>query len=295
MNGLSSPASDPANAKGTQEESGEPNAKKRRPGRPRGSKNRKARVPATFKTKPDVHQAKAESQWQQPGQQGFPQNPDVNPQNQQYYEFQWRVLQLCAEFYSAAEELVKRTPPLVVAQCYQMGPGAKVDPLSMLRDAKNVCDNLLANPVQLIAQPPPPIYAMVPNYMQHHFPPPPVPVPSSSSPQAANPPAFAHPLGAVMPVSQFGTYPTAPYYQYQYPGGPYYPPPPPPAPAASTTPAPQFANTSGHQGAWSDEEVERLKRLADESKAIPGGETEQWDWVINQWGNSRTRQETSQP
>lgn len=31
---------------------------------------------------------------------------NVNAQNQQYYEFQWRVLNLCAEFYGAAEELV---------------------------------------------------------------------------------------------------------------------------------------------------------------------------------------------
>lgn len=35
-----------------------------------------------------------------------PQHPDVNAHNQQYYEFQWRVLNLCAEFYGAAEELV---------------------------------------------------------------------------------------------------------------------------------------------------------------------------------------------
>lgn len=31
---------------------------------------------------------------------------EVHPHNQQYYEFQWRVLNLCAEFYGAAEELV---------------------------------------------------------------------------------------------------------------------------------------------------------------------------------------------
>ena len=82
----------------------------------------------------------------------------MNAQNQQYYEFQWRVLNLCAEFYGAAEELVvcylfrladsmliipqKGTAPLVVAQCYHMGPGIKVDPLSMLGEAKRICDTL---------------------------------------------------------------------------------------------------------------------------------------------------------
>ena len=82
----------------------------------------------------------------------------MNAQNQQYYEFQWRVLNLCAEFYGAAEELVvsclfalvdnllttsqKGTAPLVVAQCYHMGPGVTVDPLSMLGEAKRICDTL---------------------------------------------------------------------------------------------------------------------------------------------------------
>lgn len=38
----------------------------------------------------------------------------------------------------------KGTPPLVVAQCYQMGPGSKVDPLIMLNDAKRICDTLVS-------------------------------------------------------------------------------------------------------------------------------------------------------
>jgi len=35
-----------------------------------------------------------------------PQLPEVTPHNQMYYEFQWRVLNLCSEFYGAAEELI---------------------------------------------------------------------------------------------------------------------------------------------------------------------------------------------
>jgi hypothetical protein len=81
----------------------------------------------------------------------------------QYYEFQCRVLTLCAEFCGAAEELVvrspnfmqsflsclfstreqKETPPSVVAQCYQLGPGY-VDQLSMLGDAKRNCHFLVS-------------------------------------------------------------------------------------------------------------------------------------------------------
>ena len=70
--------------------------RKRRPGRPKGSKNR-PRMEST-KPNPQVQQTVSPS--------GPPQHPNITPQNQQYYEFQWRVLNLCAEFYNAAEELV---------------------------------------------------------------------------------------------------------------------------------------------------------------------------------------------
>lgn len=33
---------------------------------------------------------------------------------------------------------------MVVAQCYHMGPGVKVDPLTMLTEAKRVCDALVS-------------------------------------------------------------------------------------------------------------------------------------------------------
>lgn len=41
---------------------------------------------------------------------------------------------------------------MVVAQCYHMGPGVKVDPLTMLTEAKRVCDTLVRflNPVSLL-------------------------------------------------------------------------------------------------------------------------------------------------
>ena len=32
---------------------------------------------------------------------------------------------------------------MVIAQCYQMGPATKIDPLMMIADAKRVCDNLV--------------------------------------------------------------------------------------------------------------------------------------------------------
>ena len=44
----------------------------------------------------------------------------------------------------------------------------------------------------------------------------------------------------------------------------------------------------GNQGAWSDEETERLKKMAEEHRVKATGEIN-WDAVIQEWGISRTR------
>jgi hypothetical protein len=70
----------------------------------------------------------------------------------------------------------------------------------------------------------------------------------------------------------------------------------PPAPAPITglsafNAATGNAAPGGTQGAWSEEETERLRRLAEqsrESNAQNKGEID-WDWVVNTWGQSRTR------
>jgi hypothetical protein len=85
--------------------------RKRRPGRPRGSKNRPRQLPGGSSQKEQSQSLfysykPAQKQSPMPAAAAPPPHPDVNAQNQQYYEFQWRVLNLCAEFYGAAEELV---------------------------------------------------------------------------------------------------------------------------------------------------------------------------------------------
>lgn len=77
----------------------EDGTERRKPGRPRGSRNRKPRVSAGSATK-------APANTQHPGFYQYPPAPGTNQQNQQFYEFQWRALNLCSEFYNAAEELV---------------------------------------------------------------------------------------------------------------------------------------------------------------------------------------------
>ncbi|EIW83906.1 hypothetical protein CONPUDRAFT_135546 [Coniophora puteana RWD-64-598 SS2] len=284
--------------------------RKRKPGRPRGSKNKKGRMISTVdltNTRPPTVPAQQHGfyQYTPGGQPG-----EVNSNNQQYYEFQWRVLSLCAEFYGAAEELVKGTSSLVIAQCYQMGPGVKVDPLAMLNEARRICDQLLSNPARLTAHPPPPIYPVIPGYA--HIPPP-APAPSASNngipaggspaPVISNPQSFVVPMGsqptmAYPPVyGNTHQYPTAPY--YQYPGYTTYysasmaQPAQPTAQAAPHTAATSISTplgvSAGNQGAWSDEETERLKQLAEQSRGRGAGAEIDWDWIIAQWGNTRTR------
>lgn len=99
------------------------------------------------------------------------------------------------------------------------------------------------------------------------------------------------------PPAQYGAVPYYPYAGYQPPPGTYYPPAPPAAsssstpqqPQASTSTAPTPPAATGNQGAWSDEETERLKKLADEAKNANHTGDAVWDYVVNQWGPSRTR------
>ena len=61
-----------------------------------------------------------------------------------------RVDSECARLHTFAHPLSgirtstqKAASPMVIAQCYQMGPATKIDPLMMIADAKRVCDNLV--------------------------------------------------------------------------------------------------------------------------------------------------------
>lgn len=107
-----------------------------------------------------------------------------------------------------------------------------------------------------------------------------------------NPASFVMSLGTAMPypppAGRYPTnsrYPTTPYYQYT-PGAPtYLVHQQTIKPVSLSTPA-----SAGNQGAWSDEETEKLKKLAEESKAKGNGLGEiDWDHVCNAWGAGRTR------
>ena len=173
----------------------------------------------------------------------------------------------------------------------------------------------LANPSQLTTHPPPPMYPQISGIAVPPAPPAPGPPSSASStgkfsakPSSVitNAQSFTVPLqaGPHPQTMQFPqTYP--PESQAQYPTMPYYYPPPyagasyipissaAPSMSPSTQPTIQQLTTPGNgagsQGAWTDEEQERLKQLAEQSKSIGNTEHIEWDWVVNQWGSSRTR------
>jgi len=134
--------------------------------------------------------------------------------------------------------------------------------------------------------------------------------------------SFVVPLGAQASYPQYPMYPsaagqyaTAPYYHQYAPytaAGTYYPQPQPPQPTPVTqhqasrpqtttattvttqptaliTTTPATGGTAvGNQGSWSDEETERLKKMAEEHRSKTTGEIN-WDAVIQEWGISRTR------
>jgi hypothetical protein len=147
--------------------------------------------------------------------------------------------------------------------------------------------------------------------------------PATTTPQPSA--VITNPSTFVMPLSMPGTsqpiyptmytttpprYPTAPYYQYPhapgyYPGMPTQSAPVQPTTPSSAPPATQFisststtsaptltmasSNPGGASGAWTDEEVERLKHLAEQSRTSGSSNETDWDWVVGQWGNTRTR------
>lgn len=118
---------------------------------------------------------------------------------------------------------------------------------------------------------------------------------SLSAPSASGSPAPAVPAPAYSTTfPPPGRYPTTSYYAYATtthtaaPGAhPYSAQQQVMKPVNLSTPA-----SSGNQGAWSEEETEKLRKLAEESKTQGTGSEPgeiDWDWVCSAWGPGRTR------
>ncbi|KAH8831351.1 hypothetical protein DL96DRAFT_1587424 [Flagelloscypha sp. PMI_526] len=240
--------------------------KRRGPGRPKGSKTKKK-----AEGQPTVSPTRL---------------PEVTEENKPYFEFQWRILNLCSEFYGAAEELVRNAPPNVIAQSYQMGPTSRVDPLVLLAEAKRIVDTLMANPHQLIMNPPPtmnPGPRLPPTSTTSFM----VPLSKTVVPVAASSHSTLHP----------SSFPTQ-YSFYSPTGGSSSSAAVAAAVASiqsstSSSTAPSASNSAHAQGAkegqWSDEEMETLKSLAEASRAKTSNGEIDWDYVVSGFGGHRTR------
>lgn len=172
----------------------------------------------------------------------------------------------------------------------------------------------MANPSHLVTNPPPPAYSALPTLPV--YPPvlqPPLAGPSSTVLPSTTTAAPAAPLSTpgvpsfVVPLNQppypqypvYGSaphaqYPTAPYYQYPTPY-PYYPHPQPIGAPIANTPTSAGATattiaTTSNSKSWSEEESERLRKLAEESKSRSGQMAKvDWEWVVGEWGPSKSR------
>lgn len=93
---------------------------------------------------------------------------------------------------------------------------------------------------------------------------------------------------APYPYAATARYPTTPYFFATTPAGPQMPfmaQAQMMKPVSLQTPA-----AAGNQGAWSDEETEKLKKLSEDSKTEGDANGEiDWDWVCGAWGPGRTR------
>lgn len=173
--------------------------------------------------------------------------------------------------------------------------------MTILHDARKACDQLMANPyaaalkTSQVSQPP------VGGSFSS------VPAPEKSgSPSSAS--IISHPGSFVMSLGSSAA-PAAPPAYPNYQSQRYQQPPPPttyysyPAQSSASGTQPYLAHqqvmkpvnlqtpaAAGNQGAWSEEETEKLRRLAEESRTAgnPDGDYD-WDYVCNNWGPGRTR------
>ncbi|KAG8934986.1 hypothetical protein FRC02_008737 [Tulasnella sp. 418] len=99
-----------------------------------------------------------------------------------FYQFQYRAMKICSDFYEAAEDLVRATSPTVLAQSFHSG--SRADPMALIHNTKEFCEAFLATPIALNDPP------EMPNELFPQFTmPAPTVHPSSSEPPASSNPA----------------------------------------------------------------------------------------------------------
>ncbi|QRW04113.1 hypothetical protein RhiLY_03112 [Ceratobasidium sp. AG-Ba] len=183
----------------------------------------------------------------------------------QFYE---RARALCLKFNNDAGNLLRATPQDVLAQSLQMGSGA--DPMKVLHDAKSICERMMLTDFTLRGRT---NSSHLENTMpmgSHH-----IHLRHILRPFTAHGPLVQRPFSPRYPTIQRET--------------------------LSRTPSSidvSFNNSTlrsaanVNHGTWRDEESEKLKKLAEHSRATSkaaGQDKIDWDWVVERFGASRTR------
>ncbi|KAF8704741.1 hypothetical protein RHS03_05985, partial [Rhizoctonia solani] len=204
----------------------------------------------------------------------------------QFYE---RVRELCLKFNSDAANLLRATRQDILAQSFQMGTGA--DPMRMLNDAKAIYSSTRTRV---------PSSSHLESTMLHGF--------SSAYSTSAYPPPFHGPWSPRLPSASHPVTPSGVdegeyFAQLQLPKGVYGSDPTIQREASLVHPPSSGVDVSFNNstlrsaanvnhGTWRDEESEKLKQLAEHSRAsskMNGQDKIDWDWVVERFGASRTR------
>lgn len=202
----------------------------------------------------------------------------------QFYE---RVRALCLKFNDDAANLLRATPHDVLAQSFQMGTGS--DPMRMLNDAKAICERMMNADSSTRARVP--SSSHLEGTMLHGL----------SYPTSAYPPPFHSHWSPRLPSSSHSATPSGADEEYfQLPKG-YGSDPTiqrdlalarPPSVDVSFNNSTLRSAANVNHGTWRDEESEKLRQLAEHSRAtskLNGQDKIDWDWVVERFGASRTR------
>ncbi|CAE6510885.1 unnamed protein product [Rhizoctonia solani] len=211
----------------------------------------------------------------------------------QFYE---RVRGLCLKFNNDAANLLRATRQDILAQSFQMGTGT--DPMRMLNDAKAICERMMFPDSS--ARPRVPSSSHLESTMLHGF--------TSAYSTSAYPPALHGPWSPRLPSAPHPVLPSGvdegDYFAHiQLPKGAYASDPTIQREASLVHPPTSGVDVSFNNstlrsaanvnhGTWRDEESEKLKQLAEHSRAtskMNGQDKIDWDWVVERFGASRTR------
>ncbi|KAF8339586.1 uncharacterized protein EI90DRAFT_2966733 [Cantharellus anzutake] len=249
--------------------------------------------------------------------------PQSNVNMQEVFEFHWKAMHMCMDFCQAASDLIAGTPEAVLS--YALSSNKKVNPMQAINEAKAICDAFIADPSIFMDEAgtgtPASLPTSTPRVSLATIPPPPpwqkggakssatagpttstasAPTKKASASQRSSDPSESPSLPPAFPNGQYQAASSSSPAQSESPqtqqttttssqpsGFPGPPAPMHPGQAVAFNSMKQSPML--HGGTWTAEDVQKLKDIVDQYK---GGDVQKevdWDWVVNQFGVSKTR------